>query len=72
MDKRRTLDLHGVRHHDVDRIVENFIFINQDHVPLEIICGNSKRMIDLVNAVIEKHSITASSFRYGVINIYRC
>ena len=28
--KFTTLDLHGKRHHEVDLIVENFIFLNQD------------------------------------------
>tara|TARA_B100000497_G_C7588512_1_gene353997 strand:- start:283 stop:492 length:210 start_codon:yes stop_codon:yes gene_type:complete len=42
------LDLHGVRHQDVDLKVENFILMNQDEIPLTIICGNSQKMIDLV------------------------
>ena len=47
------LDLHGVRHHEVDLKVENFILLNQDQVPLTIVCGNSQRMIELVNEVID-------------------
>ena len=72
MDKNRTLDLHGIRHHEVDRLVENFIFLNQDLVPLKIICGNSHMMIDLVFAVIKKHKITIATMdHYGVIDIYK-
>lgn len=72
MGRLDTLDLHGVRHHDVDRLVENFIFTNQDRVPLRIVCGNSQRMIDLVYAVINRHQIqTAVSNQYGVIDIYK-
>jgi hypothetical protein len=68
----KTLDLHGVRHHDVDRLVENFMFTNQDQLPLKIICGNSQRMIDLVFTVIHRHQIdTAVSNHYGVIDIYK-
>ena len=48
------LDLHGVRHHEVDLKVENFILLNQDSVPLTIICGNSQIMIDLVYEVINR------------------
>ena len=49
------LDLHGVRHKRlVDLKVENFILLNQDQLPLTIICGNSQRMIDLVNETIDK------------------
>lgn len=46
------LDLHGVPHHEVDQRVENFILLNQDSVPLIIVCGNSKKMQDLVMAVV--------------------
>ena len=48
------IDLHGVRHHDVDRLVENFILLNQEKVPLEIVCGNSQKMINLVMEVIRR------------------
>lgn len=46
------LDLHGVKHHEVELMVENFILMNQDQIPLTIICGNSQHMIDLVYGVI--------------------
>ena len=48
------LDLHGIKHDQVDRTVENFVLLNQDQIPLEIICGNSQRMIDLVLSVLER------------------
>lgn len=54
-----TLDLHGKRHHEVPLLVENFILLNQEQVPLTIICGNSQRMIDIVMAVI--HDIDCSN-----------
>lgn len=72
MGKNTTLDLHGIRHYEVDRLVENFIFMNQDLLPLKIICGNSQVMIDLVFAVIKRHKVTVSSMdHYGVIDIYK-
>lgn len=72
MGKNSTLDLHGIRHHDVDRMVENFIFMNQKLVPLKIICGNSQTMIDLVFAVIKRHNITVATMdHYGVIDIHK-
>ena len=72
MGKNRTLDLHGIRHHEVDGLVENFIFLNQDILPLKIICGNSQKMIDLVFAVVKKHKITVATMDYyGVIDIYK-
>ena len=48
------LDLHGVRHHEVDLMVENFIYLNQHEIPLTIICGNSSKMVELVTTVLEK------------------
>jgi len=48
------LDLHGLKHEQVDRAVENFVLLNQDLIPLEIICGNSQRMIDLVVSVLKR------------------
>ena len=33
------LDLHGKRHEDIDRIVENFILLSE--IPSKIITGNS-------------------------------
>ena len=52
--KLKKLDLHGTKHEEVDRMVENFLFLNQDDVPLEIVCGNSQRMIDLVLEVLRR------------------
>jgi len=47
------LDLHGIRHEDVDRLVENFILLSD--VPSKIVAGNSDRMKELVKNVIERH-----------------
>jgi len=51
----KTLDLHGVRHADVDRLVENFVLLEE--VPLTIITGNSDKMASLVKDVLVKHDI---------------
>ena len=48
------LDLHGVRHHEVDLMVENFIFLNQHDIPLTIICGSSSKMVELVKVVLDR------------------
>tara|TARA_Y100000590_G_scaffold2992_1_gene3981 strand:+ start:1159 stop:1377 length:219 start_codon:yes stop_codon:yes gene_type:complete len=48
------LDLHGVRHHEVDLMVENFIFLNQEEIPLTIICGSSSKMVELVKTVLDR------------------
>ena len=52
--KLNSLDLHGIRHHEVDLIVENFIYLNQEECPLLIICGNSQKMISLVVKVLNR------------------
>ena len=52
--KLNTLDLHGKRHHEVDLVVENFIYLNQEDCPLLIICGNSQKMISLVEKVLDR------------------
>lgn len=65
------LDLHGVKHRDVDMLVENFILLNQNSFPLIIICGNSQRMIDLVNSVIDRIGCVREMYRYGVITVAR-
>ena len=36
--KLNSLDLHGIRHHEVDLLVENFVYLNQEDMPLRIIC----------------------------------
>ena len=65
-----TLDLHGYRHHQVDMLVENFILLNQDKVPLTIVCGNSQKMIDLAHTTIERIGCSnVDHTRYGVVVI---
>ena len=66
------LDLHGVRHHEVQLMVENWVLMNQDSVPLTVICGNSQRMIDLVMAVLREIDCeTVAMDQYGRIVIRR-
>jgi hypothetical protein len=63
------LDLHGVRHHEVESMVENFILMNQSQFPLTIICGNSSRMIELVNNVVKRLDCDTHSYSYGRITV---
>ena len=60
------LDLHGKRHEDIDRIVENFILLSE--IPSKIITGNSFKMKQLVVSVIERHGF---DWKYDVPN-YGC
>ena len=63
------LDLHGIKHQDVDVEVRNFIYQYQDLLPLIIICGNSNKMIELVSQSLKTSNIIFSSPRFGVIRI---
>jgi len=65
----KRLDLHGVTHPEVDRLVENFVLLNKP--PLEIICGNSGRMVRLVVDVLERHNIDWERWEYGTIKILK-
>jgi len=48
------LDLHGVKHFDVDMIVENYVLMNT--TPLKIITGRSDRMIELATNPLRRNS----------------
>jgi len=63
------LDLHGVRHSDVEVTVEDFVLNNQQQIPLIVICGNSSKMIDIVSKTLKKMEINFEETRYGRIRI---
>ena len=47
----KSIDLHGIKHKAVEKVVTNAICAYQ--IPFRIITGNSKRMKQLVNEVLE-------------------
>jgi hypothetical protein len=49
------LDLHGIKHAEVQKIVEDYVLENQSDCPLKIITGNSDRMKDLVKSMLDLH-----------------
>ena len=53
---KKVLDLHGVRHEEVQRLLENFIFLNKP--PLTIITGNSDHMRTTFETFCNKHKIS--------------
>ena len=63
------LDLHGVKHKDVDDEILDFIYQNQDKLPLIIICGNSNKMIQIVSMILKIVDIKFSSPRFGIMRI---
>tara|TARA_R100000008_G_scaffold69663_1_gene47084 strand:- start:312 stop:542 length:231 start_codon:yes stop_codon:yes gene_type:complete len=56
----KQLDLHGIKHEEVDRLVENFVLLNE--TPMRIITGNSDTMRGLVIEVLDKHNIKYERF----------
>ena len=50
------LDLHGVRHEEVERLLENFILLNEP--PLKVITGNSTYMQNKLEGFCYKHKMT--------------
>ena len=63
------LDLHGVRHYQVDDIVIDFIYKYQTLLPLIIICGNSSKMIEIVENILQDNNIKFSTIRFGLLRI---
>ena len=61
----KKLDLHGIRHDDVDRMVENFIF--KEDFPHQIITGHSTKMNSIVVNTLEKHGFVWS---YTILGDY--
>ena len=56
------LDLHGEKHAEVDRLVENYVFLTT--YPHDIITGNSAEMHRIAKAVLDRHG-----FRYEIGDI---
>ena len=68
------LDLHGYRHHEVDIAVDNFVFLNQEEMPLTLICGNSEKMLSLVRIVLDRTNAeyyNGIGHEYGQIKVHK-
>jgi len=64
---KKILDLHGTRHAEVDRLVENFVLLNEP--PLTIITGNSQRMMEIVVNCLVTHDVNFERWGSGVIKV---
>ena len=49
----KTLNLHGVRHHEADEIIRSFL--NFVELPCEIITGNSSTMKTIVQKITKEY-----------------
>ncbi len=68
----RKLDLHGVRHGEVQILVEDFILENQNYLPIKIITGNSEKMKRIVTNVLNAHGFQYSDgdfYNRGYIDV---
>ena len=63
----KELNLHGIKHEDVDRLVENFVLLNES--PLKIITGNSEKMTELVLDVLNRHDIEWTRWASSYVTI---
>ena len=52
----KELDLHGLYHHQVWGVVENFVLLNSNYLPLRIITGYSDFMKKIVGEVLTKYN----------------
>lgn len=64
------LDLHGIRHHEVDAMVENFVFKHQYELPALIMCGNSNEMIKIAKETLERIDCKFDDARFGLIRVF--
>ena len=64
---KKTLDLHGKRHNEVERLVENFVLLNEP--PITIITGNSQRMQEIVIMCLLNHNINFIRWGSGSLKI---
>ena len=67
----RCLDLHGVRHDSVEIQLIDFCYKYQKKIPLKIICGNSKKMMDICTKSLRNHGIEYDFQRYGIIMVVK-
>ena len=68
-DNENVLDLHGIKHKDVKRLLENFILLNNP--PLTIITGNSEYMRGAVETFCGEHKINYERWDWGEIKILK-
>jgi hypothetical protein len=55
MNKKNVIDLHGVRHGDVEEVLENSLLGYHDTEGWEIITGNSPYMVEIVEDFLVRH-----------------
>ena len=56
----RTIDLHGVRHAEVQKLLDQFLWeqMKMDAFWVEIVTGNSERMKEIVGEILKEYGFT--------------
>jgi hypothetical protein len=57
-----TLDLHSIKHEDVEKMVEEFVILK--NLPARIITGGSNTMKEIVTEVLERYSLRSEPENY--------
>ena len=52
-----SLDLHGIKHRDVEDLVDSFIGRYFNMLPIEIITGNSADMQGIVRKIVQSYKL---------------
>jgi len=63
--KMQHLDLHGLRHHEVQPMVEDFILEYQ--LPVKIITGNSVPMQEIVKQIVDRYDLSWDYESYSMM-----
>mgnify|MGYP003645440314 FL=1 len=65
-----TLDLHGIKHQQVDEVTRNFL--NFIDLPCQVVTGNSEQMKAIVRSVVREYEwfcYEKSSYNHGTLVI---
>ena len=68
----KELDLHGIRHNDVQKLVDHFLYENVNNIPVKIITGYSNRMQDIVINILKEYNYDyeiGDGFNMGYIKV---
>ena len=66
----KKLDLHGIKHEDVEDLVNCFINSNFNILPIEIITGNSADMQHLVKKIVQSYKLKIEPTSYINLGSY--
>ena len=61
------LDLHGIKHEEVNSEILNFVYQFQDLLPLIVICGNSNKMVEIASKTLTNSNINFRTPRFGIL-----